>query len=431
MSLRFFLVGVSARFSTAGLALFLTFVQSKTISMSEIGLYNVGYVMALALSTMGRFSFRIEVLRGCSILIDVGAKEESFKKYILSSFVVFLSSLIVVFLFFIFYNFFLRIVYDFGFSVREVFYFLFSVPFVSLLMLQGSFLRAIGRPNTAGFVESPAVMLGVLTCGLFSLILGFDISLSVYAKTYMYSCVVVCLLSFFLMFFYLYSRQDVGKKNSDYKINAFNMNVKDRLDLFAVELLSFGSFYGVYFIAGVVLAADDMGVFVILYRISMVFSLVMTAINGITIAEYAKLFEKRSLDKLSILCGRSSGYGLLLSAPAFTLVLLFSEDLLALFSIHTKEAHMIWSLIMLSAVQYLSLLSGPGSSLMNITGKQRILRNLSLFSMLLSFLFVAILGDRFGLLGASLGCVMAQLVRIISVVLIVKPVYGFYIYPRL
>ncbi len=167
----------------------------------------------------------------------------------------------------------------------------------------------------------------------------------------------------------------------------------------------------------------DVGVYNALIRISVFTNVTILAINSLAMPRFAEAFALGKLDLLRKHAKEVSRLIFITSIPAFVLLTIFPEWILSIFGKEFPGNEP--ALYVLLAGQFIVVVTGLPSQILNMTGRQHVLRNIAFFSAIVNVVACVILIPRYGIMGTC----FAQLAGIFSwnllSILSVKKHFGF------
>lgn len=170
----------------------------------------------------------------------------------------------------------------------------------------------------------------------------------------------------------------------------------------------------------------EIGIYNALVRISVATNITILAVNSLAMPRFAQSFAAKSFDQMRKMAEESSRLIFLTSLPIFFLLAFFPEWILSIFGKEFPGNEK--ALYILLAGQFIVCISGLPSQILNMSGKQNILRNIAVFSAVINVLSCFLLIPAWGIIGAC----YAQLIGIFSWNLLsnisVKRNFGFYVF---
>jgi len=153
-------------------------------------------------------------------------------------------------------------------------------------------------------------------------------------------------------------------------------------------------------VAAWLLDEESLGLFKAAHQIAFVISFVLIVINAIFPPRYARLFYDGDLVGLGKLAKLGSLYGILISMPVVLICLLFPSWVLSWFGAGFAGASLMLQIMVVA--QFINVATGSVGFLLNMTGYERLMRNIALISNFLGLLSFYVFIVYFGAVGAAL-----------------------------
>lgn len=426
-----YLVSMAVRSGFVLVGIMLTQVQSSTIGVTEVGYFSVGYALLLGISTLSRYGLGISLIKTAGALdISVG-RVPVLLCFVKGAAYAFVFSIACTLVFLVLYSF-LGVGSLFNYPPSGSFeYLLLGVPFNSVLVIYGSYLRVVDRPNMAAFFESSGVLLFVVVEAYLSVLLGVRLNLVDYSLFYLASSFLLFVVAIFCFIGDMsrHSVQFPRFRQAEFLKGADILSGGTSYAL--LDLISFSTYYGVYFVISFILSPEEAGIFVVAYRISSVFGFISVAINGVTVARFSKMLASKEIEQLNRLCNSVLGFSLLIGGPMLLCLALFDHAILAIFDIDSTKLNAGLVLLILIFGQFLGLFSGGAATLVSMSSSQDRLRHITMTALFLNIVVTFTLGYFFGVVGAALGVAGALAYRSFRIYFLVPSIFGFSILPRL
>jgi O-antigen/teichoic acid export membrane protein len=193
--------------------------------------------------------------------------------------------------------------------------------------------------------------------------------------------------------------------------------------LFLVMLMGMLVQYSGQMISGIYLTATDVAHFSVAQRISMLTSFVLIAVNLVAAPRFAasaKLGKTEELRTTSLFCSRIM---IIMATPVVVFMFFFAEFLMGLFGgEYIQEAHLLKILIV---GQFINVITGSVSYLLNMTGHEKDMRNVVFFSGPLALGLGLFLTPLYGTTGAAIATAIALASQNLIAVYMVKKRLGF------
>lgn len=150
---------------------------------------------------------------------------------------------------------------------------------------------------------------------------------------------------------------------------------------------------------GILCSIEEAGLYEIVFRLASATSFILGSINIIIAPKFAELYWANNLKSLQKIIKFSTRVMFFISAPILLLFILKPGFWLGLFGEGFHKGGT--ALILLSLGQFFNSICGSVGCLLNMTGRQNILQNITIFSMVLNLILDYLLVPRFGINGAA------------------------------
>ena len=171
-------------------------------------------------------------------------------------------------------------------------------------------------------------------------------------------------------------------------------------------------------------AEEEVGIYNVAMRLSMITSFTLMAINSIAAPKFAEFWGKKDLEGLKRVAQQSTKLIFWTSAPVLVLYLIFPEWFMGLFGDEFEKGAL--ALVILTVGQFVNAASGSVGIVLMMTNKQKIHRNLVIMVVLSNIALNIFLIPKFSNLGAAFASMFAQICGNLGGILLVKKYYGFY-----
>lgn len=148
-----------------------------------------------------------------------------------------------------------------------------------------------------------------------------------------------------------------------------------------------------------IMTHEDLAVFSAAQRVSILASFIMIAVNIIVIPKLSVAHNQGEHKELNALVKKASLLNLAFGLPIILVLLFFSVEIMNIFGNSYQSAAPF--LIIMSLGQFVNLATGPVADLLNMTNNDRDVRNILIFTGLLSISLSFILTNLYGLHGAA------------------------------
>ncbi len=166
--------------------------------------------------------------------------------------------------------------------------------------------------------------------------------------------------------------------------------------------------YSDVLILGIFTNDSNIGIYNISYKIAMLTSLSLFAVNSIAAPKISELYHSNKMEEFKQTISLSSKITFFSSLPLVIIFLVFSEYILIFFG--NEYINGKWVLIILSLGQFINCIAGPAGYILQMTGKEKIFKNIIIFSVFINVSLNFILVPFYGILGASLSSLFSLLI---------------------
>lgn len=172
---------------------------------------------------------------------------------------------------------------------------------------------------------------------------------------------------------------------------------------------------------------DIVGVYNIALKIASLNTIALIAINSIASPKFSEIYSSEGKRRFKRIVQQTTILSWLVSFPVFVFILMFPESVLQIFGqefLVGKNA-----LIILSLGQIISALCGSTMIVLNMTGREKVGRNILIITVILNIIINYILIPRYGIIGAAIATMFSTVFwNLVSVVFIYKS-FGFLTFP--
>ena len=171
------------------------------------------------------------------------------------------------------------------------------------------------------------------------------------------------------------------------------------------------------------MALESVAFFSVAQRVAMLTSFVLIAVNIVAAPRFAasaKQGKPEELRATSLLCSRLM---IVLATPVLVFMLVFPEFILSFFGAEYKQASLILQILVIG--QFINVVTGSVGFLLNMTGHEKDMRNVVLFSGPLALILGFLLTPIYGATGAAIATAIALASQNLIAVYMVKKRLGF------
>jgi len=175
---------------------------------------------------------------------------------------------------------------------------------------------------------------------------------------------------------------------------------------------------------GIFRRSAEVGVYQVALKLALLISFTLGAINSIAAPKFSELYWTKKKDKLRTTVKFSTKLSFFISIPLLIIFVLYPKDILLLFGREFVRAYM--ALIILSITNFIIIIFGPVGTLLNMTGKESIYKNILMIGVVTNILMNYILIPLYGIIGASLSSLISTLLWRLIASIYFKKIYFFW-----
>jgi len=288
-------------------------------------------------------------------------------------------------------------------------------PFTVAFVLAG-FMKGIRKPATACLLENGGIALvATLLVLLFDRISTAGIAMAGWAMAV--AAWLVFAQGLCQVWNYLKTKPP-GVDEQKVDPSAFNSSSSA---FFVMSLAPFVQQVLFVLIAASYLTDKNLGLFKAAERSALLISFVLIVINAVLPPRFASLYKNRKIGEMLSLLKKGALIGLLLASPFLILCIVSPKLILGLYGTEFVNAALPLQIIAIG--QAINVATGSVGFLLNMTGNERVMRNISILSNFVGLVFLTVLLPSNGVLGAAIS---------FSVILILQNSLAlYYVYKRL
>jgi O-antigen/teichoic acid export membrane protein len=260
-----------------------------------------------------------------------------------------------------------------------------------MLGINAAMLKALGSPAWGGFFEAAAWPLVTLGLSGLSMIEGSP-STEVIALAYLLAAVLAAAAAHAAVRFRL------PHKTKPLAMSSRTLYTSC-ISLTGIELINYALLWTPFMLLPALADATEAGLYNVSHRLAAQLGLLMLVVASITSARFAAHHEQQHFGDLNRLAGRATRILILLGLAPGIVLLLWSEQILAMFGAEFGAAATALRILLIG--QLINLATGPVGYLLAMTGHERALRNILLATMALMLTLAVALIPAFGATGAA------------------------------
>ena len=162
----------------------------------------------------------------------------------------------------------------------------------------------------------------------------------------------------------------------------------------------------------------EVGIYHVVSKVAMLTSLSLFAINSIVAPKFAEFYGRGDIRGLGRVARQSTKLIFWSSFPVLLICFLFPSFILGIFGSEFRAGE--YALLILVFGHFTKSISGPVAYLLQMTGKQKMFRNIMLAATIINITFNAILIPRYGINGAAFASMISMFFWSLTSVIYIK-----------
>jgi O-antigen/teichoic acid export membrane protein len=290
-----------------------------------------------------------------------------------------------------------------------------SVPLVFLLIHSES-IRGLKKISIYTFLQTVAVSLFASTLLLIASF--FDRGKLVPAGVQFICITLAGILSALLWF--KFSKFKSSKAQSE--ISSTDL-IRTSSSMFTTTLMQLTMSWAGTLILAAYVTESEIGIYNALIRISVFTNITILAINSLATPRFAETFSSKNFKLMKKHANEAARLIFLTSLPLFFILTFFPREILSIFGKEFPGNEK--ALYILLAGQLVVCFCGLPSQILNMAGRQNVMRNIAIISALINVIGCFILIPRFGIIGACYAQLAGTLTWNLLSSIAVKRHFGF------
>ncbi|KGP74673.1 flippase [Pontibacillus yanchengensis] len=312
-------------------------------------------------------------------------------------------------------------------NVSLVYIICFTLPFYVFNRYTTFIYRGLKKVSTSLMFESVYFRVLVLIILLLLSIVNFGIINYEVAASVIISAILVSIVSFI----YLYKDSFFSKKTNNYKtLNNYSPSSKDILNISLPMMISSAThlmlFWTDTLMLGAFLGPEEVGIYNVALRISLLTSFFLIAINNIIAPKISELYWNSEYQNLKEIIQFSSKILFVSSTPVLVIIILFSGFFLNIFGSEYTSGKYV--LIVLCFSQLINSVTGFNYQLLNMTGSQSLVQKVLIAVLCLNVILNVFLILIFGMIGAAIATSLTSIIRDLTLTYHSNKKLGYRIY---
>lgn len=395
---------------------FFHLVVARTLDISDAGTFFLSFSVLTVLWGISSLGMPMAIVR----FVGSYHSHENWKRIdalmYLASRRIFIASVILAGLVFILVDVFidfLSLDVNFSSTLKVM---VFVIPVIALYNLIADAFQGIHKSIISIFLKN--ILTPLMTCFVLIVMLFGAYPVNIITISFVFSlCAVITLM----LAIYLWLNQPVFKMSFKYIKNTDF--IKSSHPLFVVNLLGLLVQWSGVLIVGAFVSEEDAALFTVAQKIAMLTSFVLIAVNLVVAPRFAASFASGNLKELKETAHFCSRLMLISATPVLVIMLLIPSFFLGLFGEEYKQAANLLQILVVG--QFVNVATGSVGYLLNMTGHEKDMRNVVLFSGPLAISMGLILTPIYGATGAAVATSLAVSSQNLLALIKVKKLLGF------
>ncbi|MCK8066920.1 oligosaccharide flippase family protein [Cobetia sp. 1CM21F] len=279
-----------------------------------------------------------------------------------------------------------------------------TIPAFTVSFIFSGFMKGVRKPASATLLENGTVP---LIASLLVLLINSLLVIELQAIGWIMavaSWTVVSIGTWQVFKWFSQNKLEEDKDKPNYK-----MFIDTSSAFFVMSLAQFMQVVISVFIAGMFLNSYDLGVFKAAERLAMLISFILMVINAVFPPRFATYYRDGDLIGLTVLARKSGLIGVVLALPMLLLCWIKPQFVLGLLGPEFIEGESLLRII--ATAQFINVATGSVGFLLNMTGHEKLMRNIALICNIMGLFCMCILIPTFGSLGAAIALALTLILQ--------------------
>jgi len=219
-------------------------------------------------------------------------------------------------------------------------------------------------------------------------------------KGYVWAEIISFFVSLVMMLLLI---KQLAKNWSVFSFQKINFDKKERayaFNMFIINVVSLLQRHGDKILLVLFLSTTDLGIYYVILSVSVFIPVVLSAVNSIFAPIISELYSQKKLVELASAFRKMGRYVFVFTFPFVIFLLLFNHQILSYFGPEFSTATVLFNLVVIGELCSISF--GSVGMMLNMMGYEKKMRNISIFTSLLSFVLYYFLISAFGMFGLGL-----------------------------
>lgn len=414
---------------SAGMAFLLNIVAARLLGTEQSGLFFLGWSLTILLGMLCLLGMDNALLRFIGKL-DSQTNNPLINQIFTRAYMLALPTSLVVAMMVYFFTPFLAIyVFEKPELENILRYFAFSIPFVSMFLLNGYAFQA-RRKIIASLCSMQLGICALMIAGLYGLF-WFNFFLNAHYDIHpphilqANNAALLFLVSTFIVAIFGLTLW-LKPKNRRFDTHKPDLPElwRSAPNFWLISAAGQGIPWICVVIVGLFVSSENVAFFSAALRTSLLISFMLTVVNFVVAPRFSAYWEANRLSELKKLAQYSCRFMLIVSSPVLLIVFIWPSQIMSLFGDAFSQAAMV--LLILCIGQTVNLLTGSVGFLLSMCGHEREMRNLTVFSGLITLFLVVTFTLLWGIIGAAIAISFGTITQNLIAIYNVKSKLGFW-----
>ena len=402
---------------SAGMAFFLNIFAARTLGSEAAGLFFLGLSLATLFGTLSLAGMDNGLVRFMGKLDEKKQYKEINRIFTQAYLLVLPVSVLVGIGLYFLSPFLAHSLFEKPELAPSLGYFSFSIPFISVFLLNGYALQARREIIASLCSMQLGVSFFMIICLLMFKYLQLDVTPERVAQFFLGVSMIVAILGLQCWFHAPNRKFDTsGKKNAALW--------KAAPHFWVICVAGQAIPWGCVVIVGFFVSSENIAFFSSALRTSLLISFMLTVVNFVAAPRFSTYWQAGQLDKLQQLAQYSTRFMFLVSIPILLTVFLFPSQIMSLFGDDFSKA--ATPLLLLCIGQTVNLFTGPVGFLLCMCGHEQEMRNLTVFSGFITILLLVSFTFLWGIIGSAIAMSLGIITQNLLAIYQVKNKLGFW-----
>ena len=272
------------------------------------------------------------------------------------------------------------------------------IPFFTISKLIGYALQGLDKTSSTVFLQNINIPIFFATIFVIGNIQGIDNNLYVFSIYFFIANLMNFFVSVFLWF--TVKRSSIKIDNSE---DVSFMTASQ--PLWVLSSLTILIEFSGEILTGIFSTPSEVSFFAVANRIAMVISIVLIAINLVAAPRFAKHFYNNNLKEMRKIFYLCSKIMICVSFPVLIGIVLYSSEIMGFFGSEYVKGVIVLKILIIG--QFVNVACGSVGFILNMTGHEKDMRDISVFTLIIALTSGIILIKNYGSLGAAISTSVA------------------------